>query len=118
MLHFAHVGANTGRDHFSGWSLDWLNLSLGYLPFLHRMYAPADARAAFIAVRDAAGAVSFVGHYDLALAAVADCTRLRLGLRISETAVAAVPFVAGIETGWGQVLDNLTAALSTGKERS
>ena len=26
LLHFAHVGANTGRDHFSGWSLDWINL--------------------------------------------------------------------------------------------
>ncbi len=47
LLHFAHVGANTGRDHFSGWSLDWINVALGYLPFLHRFYAPADARAAF-----------------------------------------------------------------------
>jgi len=54
LMHFAHVGANTGRDHFSGWSLDWINLALGYLPYLHRFYAPADARAAFIAVRDAA----------------------------------------------------------------
>jgi uncharacterized protein YndB with AHSA1/START domain/DNA-binding transcriptional ArsR family regulator len=69
-----------------------------------------------LAVRDAAGAVSFTGHYDLALAAAADGTRLRLGLRISETAVAAVPYIAGIETGWAQVLDNLTNAL-TGKER-
>jgi transketolase C-terminal domain/subunit len=60
LLHLAHVGANTGRDHFSGWSLDWVNLSLGYLPFLHRIYAPADARAAFIAVRDAAA--HYGGH--------------------------------------------------------
>ena len=67
---------------------------------------------------DAAGAVSFIGHYDLALAAVPDGTRLRLGLRITETAVAAVPYIAGIETGWGQVLDNLATALTTGKERS
>jgi len=71
-----------------------------------------------LAVRDAAGAVSFIGHYDLALTAVPDGTRLRLGLRITETAVAAVPYIAGIETGWGQVLDNLTTALTTGKERS
>jgi len=54
ILHLSHVGANTGRDHFSGWSLDWINLALGYLPYLHRFYAPSDARSAFIAVRDAA----------------------------------------------------------------
>jgi transketolase N-terminal domain/subunit/transketolase C-terminal domain/subunit len=60
LMHFAHVGANTGRDHFSGWSLDWINLALGYLPYLHRFYAPADARAAFIAVRDAAA--HYGGH--------------------------------------------------------
>jgi transketolase C-terminal domain/subunit len=60
IMHFSHVGACTGRDHFSGWSLDWLNLALGYLPFLRRFYAPADARAAFLAVRDAAA--EFGGH--------------------------------------------------------
>jgi len=60
LLHLAHVGANTGRDHFSGWSLDWVNLSLGYLPYLHRVYAPSDARSAFIAVRDAAA--HYGGH--------------------------------------------------------
>jgi len=60
VLHLSHVGANTGRDHFAGWSLDWITLALGYLPFLHRVYAPADARAAFIAVRDAAA--HYGGH--------------------------------------------------------
>ena len=60
LMHFAHVGACTGRDHFSGWSLDWINLALGYLPFLRRFYAPADARAAFLAVRDAAA--EYGGH--------------------------------------------------------
>jgi transketolase C-terminal domain/subunit len=54
VMHLSHVGACTGRDHFSGWSLDWINLALGYLPYLRRFYAPADARAAFVAVRDAA----------------------------------------------------------------
>src|SRR5258708_27589575 len=54
IMHLSHVGACTGRDHFSGWSLDWINLALGYLPFLRRFYAPADARSAFVAVRDAA----------------------------------------------------------------
>ena len=53
-FHISHVGACTGRDHFSGWGLDWINVGLTYLPYLHRFYAPADARAAFLAVRDLA----------------------------------------------------------------
>ena len=53
-MHLSHVGACTGRDHFSGWSLDWITLAMGYLPYLHRFYAPADARSAFVAVRDLA----------------------------------------------------------------
>ena len=53
-MHLSHVGACTGRDHFSGWSLDWISLAMGYLPYLDRFYAPADARAAFVAVKDAA----------------------------------------------------------------
>jgi len=60
ILHLSHVGTNTGRDHFSGWSLDWVNLAIGYLPYLRRFYAPADARSAFIAVRDAAAGMG--GH--------------------------------------------------------
>lgn len=60
LMHFAHVGACTGRDHFSGWSLDWINLALGYMPYLRRFYAPSDARSAFLAVRDAASA--YGGH--------------------------------------------------------
>jgi transketolase len=54
LIHFAHVGACTGRDHFSGWSLDWINVGLGYLPYLRRFHAPSDARSAFLAVVDAA----------------------------------------------------------------
>ncbi len=60
IMHCSHVGACTGRDHFSGWGLDWINFGLGYLPYLRRFYAPADARAAFVAVRDAAAA--YGGH--------------------------------------------------------
>ena len=60
LMHLSHVGACTGRDHFSGWSLDWVNLALGYLPYLRRFYAPADARAAFLAVKDAAA--GYGGH--------------------------------------------------------
>lgn len=59
-FHLSHVGACTGRDHFSGWGLDWISLAIGYLPYLHRFYAPADARAAFIAVRDLAA--HYGGH--------------------------------------------------------
>ncbi len=53
IMHMSHVGACTGRDHFSGWSLDWVTLAIGYLPYVDRFYAPADARGAFVAVRDA-----------------------------------------------------------------
>jgi transketolase C-terminal domain/subunit len=59
-MHMSHVGACTGRDHFSGWSLDWINLAIGYLPYLRGVYAPADARAAFVAVRDLAA--HYGGH--------------------------------------------------------
>jgi hypothetical protein len=63
-------------------------------------------------VPDQAGTVSFTGHYDLTLAEVAGGTLLILGLRLSGTTAAAVPFIAGIETGWGQVLGNLADALA------
>ncbi len=53
-FHLSHVGACTGRDHFSGWSLDWVNLAIGYLPYLQWFYAPADANSALIAVLDMA----------------------------------------------------------------
>lgn len=59
-FHLSHVGACTGRDHFSGWSLDWITLGLGYLPYLDRFYTPSDARAAFIAVLDLAA--RYGGH--------------------------------------------------------
>jgi len=64
-----------------------------------------------LSVLDAAGAVSFTGHYDLTLTDAGDGTRLRLSLRIAETTVEAVPYIAGIETGWRQVLDNLANAV-------
>jgi len=60
-----------------------------------------------LSVLDAAGAVSFSGHYDLALTEAPGGTRLRLDLRITGTTVGAAPHIAGIDTGWGQVLDNL-----------
>ena len=59
-FHLSHVGACTGRDHFSGWGLDWINVGLNYLPYLHRFYAPSDARSAFLAVIDLAA--NYGGH--------------------------------------------------------
>jgi uncharacterized protein YndB with AHSA1/START domain/DNA-binding transcriptional ArsR family regulator len=60
---------------------------------------------------------SFTGHYDLELTPAPDGTRLWLGLRVTGTTVEAGPAVAGVETGWGQVLDQLTDVLNRGKGR-
>lgn len=69
--------------------------------------ATPDERLVFdLTVPDA-----FTGTYDLTLAETAGTTRLRLDLTITESTVDAAQFVAGIETGWGQVLDNLTRTL-------
>lgn len=60
VFHLSHVGACTGRDHFSGWGLDWINVALTYISYLHRFYAPADTRASFLAVKDMAA--HYGGH--------------------------------------------------------
>ncbi|MFE9788491.1 SRPBCC domain-containing protein [Nocardia salmonicida] len=70
-----------------------------------------------LSVLDAAGAVSFTGHYDLTLAQQPGATRLTLDLTLTETTVEAVPYIAGIETGWSEVLDNLANALPDNKEQ-
>ncbi|WP_033262530.1 metalloregulator ArsR/SmtB family transcription factor [Amycolatopsis vancoresmycina] len=61
------------------------------------------------------GPASFTGHYDLRLEPADEGTRLRLDLGITATTVAAVPFIAGIEPGWQQVLDHLTEVLTKRK---
>jgi uncharacterized protein YndB with AHSA1/START domain len=61
------------------------------------------------------GEASFTGHYDLELVSVPGGTRLRLGLRITATTVGAASAIAGIETGWDQVLDHLTDVLTQEK---
>ncbi|MFI6302110.1 metalloregulator ArsR/SmtB family transcription factor [Amycolatopsis thailandensis] len=71
-----------------------------------------------LSVLDAKGEVFFTGHYDLNFTEAPGGTRLRLDLRVTETTVEAVPFIAGIETGWGQVLDNLAARLTQEKDRT
>ncbi|WP_415949431.1 metalloregulator ArsR/SmtB family transcription factor [Streptomyces sp. KLOTTS4A1] len=75
-----------------------------------------------LSVRDAAGAAAFSGHYDLTLADAGEGkeqtadgrrgTRLRLALVLSATVAEAAPFIAGIETGWTQVLDRLGELLA------
>jgi uncharacterized protein YndB with AHSA1/START domain/DNA-binding transcriptional ArsR family regulator len=65
-----------------------------------------------LSVLDAAGAVSFTGHYDVRLTAARGGSRLHVDLRITDSTVEAVPYIAGIETGWGQVLDNLADVVS------
>ncbi|MBF6238590.1 metalloregulator ArsR/SmtB family transcription factor [Nocardia otitidiscaviarum] len=66
-----------------------------------------------LSVLDDTGAISFTGHYDLTLTEVADGTRLRLHLTLTDTAAAAAPYVAGIETGWNQVLGTLADTIAT-----
>jgi uncharacterized protein YndB with AHSA1/START domain/DNA-binding transcriptional ArsR family regulator len=66
-----------------------------------------------LAVLGGPAAISFTSHYDLSLTAAPEGTLLRLGSRITGTTVDTVPYIAGIETGWGQVLDNLADAVGT-----
>ncbi|RSN31234.1 ArsR family transcriptional regulator [Amycolatopsis sp. WAC 04169] len=69
-----------------------------------------------LSVLTAEGGTFFTGHYDLKFTEAPGGTRLQLDLRITETTVEAVPFIAGIETGWGQVLDNLATTLTQEKD--
>jgi uncharacterized protein YndB with AHSA1/START domain/DNA-binding transcriptional ArsR family regulator len=58
------------------------------------------------------GSPSFTSRYTASFAESADSTTdLRLTVTLSRTTVDAAPYIAGIETGWGQVLDNLEARL-------
>jgi uncharacterized protein YndB with AHSA1/START domain/DNA-binding transcriptional ArsR family regulator len=66
-----------------------------------------------LSVLDDAGAVSFTAHYAVSLEEVAESTGLHVQVGITDTTVEAVPAIAGIETGWDQVLDNLSRVLGT-----
>ncbi|MFK4086262.1 metalloregulator ArsR/SmtB family transcription factor [Kribbella sp. NPDC020789] len=61
---------------------------------------------------------SFRAAYELTLTSVAEGTRLGLQLRLDDTTVAAAPSIAGIETGWNQVLDNLTDVIGADSKES
>lgn len=71
-----------------------------------------------LSVLDDAGAVMFTSTHDLTFTAVPDGTLLHLDLSITETAVEAVPYIAGIETGWGQVLDNLADVITINEKEA
>lgn len=72
-------------------------------------------RLAFdLSVLDDDGAAMFTGQHVITLAATSAGTRLHLDLTLTDTTVSAVPAIAGIEPGWGQVLDHLTAVLTKG----
>ena len=53
----------------------------------------------------------FTGHYDVTLDETPSGTRLHADVTLKDTTVEAVPAIAGIETGWGQVLDQLVTLL-------
>lgn len=65
-----------------------------------------------LTVLDRTGGPAFTAHYDLKLTEPdpGQCF-LRLELTITETTVEALTFIAGIETGWNQVLDQLQAII-------
>ncbi|MFG1624322.1 metalloregulator ArsR/SmtB family transcription factor [Kribbella sp. NPDC049227] len=74
--------------------------------------AEAASRLGFdLRLLDDSDAVSFHSDYDVTFAAVPEGTRLQVDVRINETTVEAVPYIAGIAAGWGQVLDNLATQL-------
>jgi uncharacterized protein YndB with AHSA1/START domain len=69
-----------------------------------------------LSVLDADGAVLFTGHHCVSLTQVPDGTQLQVDLEITETTVGAVPAIAGIPAGWGQVLDNLAHTIARRKD--
>lgn len=60
------------------------------------------------------GGVAFTGHYGFALDDADGGTRLRVGLRITDSTTASADFVAGIGLGWDQALDRLAATVAGG----
>ncbi|PPJ09752.1 ArsR family transcriptional regulator [Nocardia nova] len=78
----------------------------------HVLAAEKNERLVFeLSVLDDAGAVAFTGRYTLTLTETAEGTRLHLASTITDTTVDAAAFIAGIETGWAAVLDNLADAV-------
>lgn len=64
------------------------------------------------------GSPAFVGHVDMRLRPAAAGTLLDVVFRITDSAIASADFVAGIETGFGQSLDNLARQLAADPDRT
>lgn len=58
------------------------------------------------------GGIAFTGHYQLTLREEGTATVLDVRLRITDSVVASAEFVAGIELGWNQALNNLAASIA------
>lgn len=86
-----------------------------YLSRGHVHTATKPEHLAFdLSVLDDQGSATFTGRYDVTLAPAPEGTRLHLDLTLTDTTVGAVSAIAGIEPGWGQVLDHLTDVLTKG----
>ncbi len=59
------------------------------------------------------GTVGFTAHYRWTLAVVPSGTEIALHARISDSTVQSAEFVAGIQLGWDQCLDNLAALFTS-----
>lgn len=80
--------------------------------------AKKPERLAFeLSVLDGGGRALFTSQYDVTLADVDGATRLHVDLSITDSTVEALTAVAGIETGWRLVLDNLASAVG-GRRRT
>lgn len=58
------------------------------------------------------GTVTFTAHYEWTLSEAAGGTEFEVRLRVSGSTAAAAEFIAGIQLGWEQSLDNLVANLA------
>jgi hypothetical protein len=58
------------------------------------------------------GGLAFTAHLDLALRPTGTGTDLDVHFRIADSTVDSADFIAGIEIGFGQSLDKLTATLA------
>jgi uncharacterized protein YndB with AHSA1/START domain/DNA-binding transcriptional ArsR family regulator len=58
------------------------------------------------------GAIAFTAHYTYSLADAGEGTELEVRLRISDSTVPSAEFIAGIQLGWDQCLDNLAATVA------
>jgi uncharacterized protein YndB with AHSA1/START domain len=80
---------------------------------------PADRLAYRLSPSLPGGGAAFTAHVAYDLRSTGTGTSLDVGFRITDSTIDAADFIAGIEIGFGQSLDNLAAALAatTDKEQ-